>query len=133
MEINKDFFVTKINKKQATDAGMALVLILLFIGFFSKNILFYKLALPALILIMLAPMIMYPFAVFWFSMANILGTIMSKILLTIIFIIVVLPVAVIRKIAGKDTLRLKQFKKSTESVMLHRDKCFTKEDVETPY
>lgn len=123
----------KINKKQATDAGMALVLIFLLIGLFSNNIFFYKICIPILILVMIFPMITYPFAILWFNLAKLSGTIISKILLIIIFFVIVLPVAVIRRMAGKDTLRLKQFKKSTDSVMQNRDKWFSADDLITPY
>ena len=106
------FFSTSISKEQAKDSGMAIVLMLLVIGFFTQEVLFYKIAIPVLLVNMIVPIFYYPFAVFWFGLSNLLGTIVSKILLSIVFFSVVLPIALLRRMLGKDTLLLKKFKKN---------------------
>ncbi|NLJ07734.1 MAG: hypothetical protein GX437_08700 [Sphingobacteriales bacterium] len=133
MKKRNSLIILKINKKQATDAGMAMVLLLLLIGFFGHNTLYFRLAIPVLVMLMIFPMLFYPFAVIWFSLAQLLGIIFSKIILTISYVIIVLPVAFIRRLTGKDSLQLRQFKKSASSVMISRDHWFKKEDFETPY
>ena len=124
---------TKFSKKQLTDAGMALVLILLILGFFSTNIAFYKLAIPVLILNMIVPSVFYPFAVIWYSLSNILGSIVSKILLSVVFFFIVFPMGIIQRIWGKDHLHIKAFKKGSSSVMHHRNYCYKPRDLEKPY
>ena len=74
-----DFFPKTISKKQASDTGMAAVLILLLIGLFTHNNLYYKIAIPVLIINMTFPMFYYLFAIIWFGFSQLLGTVVSKI------------------------------------------------------
>ena len=127
------FFSTSITKDQAKDSGMAIMLILMIIGLYTKNDLFYKIAFPVLLMDMIYPMFFYPFAIFWFGFANMLGTIMSKILLSVVFFVIVMPVALLRRLLGKDTLLLKEFKKSNESVMKTRNQTYVAADLEKPF
>jgi len=127
------FFSTSITKDQAKDSGMAIMLILMIIGLYTKNDLFYKIAFPVLLMDMIYPMFFYPFAIFWFGFANMLGTIMSKILLSVVFFVIVMPIALLRRLLGKDTLLLKEFKKSNESVMKTRNQTYVAADLEKPF
>lgn len=130
---SSSFFSTSITKDQAKDSGMAIVLILMLIGFFTKDDLFYRIAIPVLLMNMIFPMFYYPFAILWFGLSNLLGTIVSKILLSVVFFIIVLPIALLRQLLGKDTLLLKKFKKSSESVMKTRNQTYVATDLEKPF
>ena len=127
------FFVGNISKDQAKDAGMAVVLILLILGVVLKQKNFYTYAIAALVVNMIFPGIYKPFAVIWFGMATFLGTIMSKVLLTVVYILLVLPVGLLRRLLGKDSLQLKKFKKDGSSVFRERDHLFQSTDIENPY
>ena len=127
------FFSTSITKDQAKDSGMAIVLILLLIGFFTKDDLFYKIAIPVLLMNMIYPRFYYPFAIVWFGLSNLMGTFASKILLSIVFFAIVLPIALLRRMLGKDSLLLKKFKKGSESVMKTRNQKYVAADLERPF
>lgn len=129
----KGIFPSDISKKQSSDTGMAMVLILLLLGFFTENILYYKIALPVLLINMTAPNVFYYLAFIWLGLSNTLGFIFSNILLTVIYFIIVLPVSMIRRIMRKDTLLLKEFKKKTNSVLKIRDYTFSSIDFEKPF
>lgn len=126
-------FPTRISDKQAKDTGMAMVLLLLIIGLFTGREVFFKIAVPVLVLDMMWPMAFYPIAVVWLGLSHLLGTIVSKILLTVVFAVIVVPVAFVRRLMSKDTLQLRKFKKGTESVMRMRDHVFVPVDIEKPY
>jgi hypothetical protein len=126
-------FTTEISKEQAKDSGMALTLILLLLGFFLQNVIFYKIAIPILLINMIYPMFYYPFAIMWYGLSNLLGTIMSKVLLSLVFIILVIPIGLMRKLIGKDPLLLKKFKKSSKSVMKIRNQTYKVSDLEKPF
>jgi hypothetical protein len=126
-------FPTKISNKQAKDTGMAMVLILLLIGLFSGRIIYFKFAVGALVVDMIWPMAFYPFAVVWLGLSHFLGTIVSKILLTAVFFVMVVPVGLVRRMMSKDTLQLREFKKSTDTAMRIRDHVFVALDIERPY
>lgn len=119
--------------EQAKDTGLALILVLLLLAHFWGK---HSLILPAvgvLILTMTFPAVFRPLAVIWFGLSHILGNIISKILLTIIFALVVTPVGLIRRIFGADSMALKNWKGRQESTFLQRDHLFTIEDMEKPY
>lgn len=129
----KLFFTTSITREQSKDTGLAMILILLLAGMISGNILYYKLAIPVLLAVMIAPGWFYPLAVLWFGFSHLLGTFMSQVILSLVYFIVVLPIALIRKIAGIDTLRLRRFKKGTSTVMHIRNHIFLPSDIEKPF
>ena len=112
-----NYFPNTISKKQATDTGMAIMLILLLVGLFTQNDVYYKIAIPVLIMNMTFPMFYYPFAIIWLGFSQLLGTVVSKIILSIVYIIMVIPVGIFRKLLGKDSLQLSEFKKDNGTVM----------------
>jgi hypothetical protein len=129
----KKIFSTNISKNQTKDTGMAIVLILLLIAVFSLEFVYVKIAIIALIVTMTIPFVYKYIAVIWFGLSHLLGTVVSKVILTLVFFFVVFPVGLTRRLLGYDTLKLKQFKKGTESVMQVRDITFTKYDIEKPF
>lgn len=130
---NGKYFPKTISKKQASDTGMAMVLILLLVGLFTDNILYFKIAIPVLVVNMTVPMFFYPFAIAWLGFSTLLGTVVSKILLTVVYTILVLPLGLFRRLIGKDTLQLGNFKEDTGSVMKTRNFVFTSKDIEKPF
>ncbi len=118
------YFPKTISTKQASDTGMAIVLILLIIGLFTGNNLYYKIGIAVLVINMIYPLIYYPFAVFWLGFSTLLGTVVSKILLSIVYVVFVIPMGLFRRMLGKDSLQLKSFKKGSGSVMKTRKSTF---------
>jgi saxitoxin biosynthesis operon SxtJ-like protein len=123
----------KITKDQSRDTGMAVVLLLLLV-FASKKREGYLLAAIVLHVVNMAvPQIYKPVAVVWLGFSDLLGAVMSRVLLSIIFFAVVTPIAIFRRLAGKDSLKLRAFKASKDSVMVERNHTFIGRDLERPY
>ena len=123
----------KITKDQSRDTGMAVVLLFLLI-FASKKKEGYLLAAIILQVVnMAAPQVFKPVAVVWLGFSELLGAVMSRILLSIVFFAVVTPIAVFRKLVGKDSLKLRAFKAGKDSVMVERNHTFIGRDLERPY
>jgi hypothetical protein len=117
---------------------MALVLILLLVAVLLKreghvNSVYVVAAMVVHVVNMIVPRIYHWPAVVWFKFSHILGIVMSKVILTIVFALVVTPVAVIRRMMSKDPMRLKVFKTGTASVMVERNHTFTATDISKPY
>lgn len=134
----KNFFLKKflpesISKKEATDTGMAMVLICLLLGYFTKNNTFYIIAIPVHIINMAFPMFYYPFAMVWLGLTNLLGAVVSKVLLSVVYLVILLPIGLFRRLIGKDSLNLNGFKKQKTSVMITRDHEFTAKDIQNPF
>ena len=130
----RDHFISrKISKKEATDTGMAMTLICLLLGYFTKNNVYYLFAIPLLVINMAFPMFYYPFAILWFGLTSLLGEVLSKVLLSAVYIIVLMPMGIIRRMMGRDSMQLKGFKKDNSSVMVTRNHDFTANDIVNPY
>ena len=111
--------------------AMVLLLLLLAVGLGQDNLI--GIAIVAHLINMIYPPIYRPLAVLWFGLSHVTGALASRILLTIIFFTIVLPMSVARRLLGKDSLRLKRFKVGQESVMLVRNHTFVARDLEKPY
>jgi hypothetical protein len=57
----------------------------------------------------------------------------SRVLLALVFFGLVTPVGILRRLAGKDPLKLRAFKAGEESALLDRNHTFTASDLERPY
>jgi prepilin signal peptidase PulO-like enzyme (type II secretory pathway) len=119
----------EITKAQTKDFGLVMVLIISFLAFHFKDFNYIKAAIALALLTILLPVLLYPFAYCWFGLGKILGAISSAILLTAIYFIIVIPIGIIRRIAGYDNLKLKQFKKGNDSVLMLRDHVFNENDL----
>lgn len=129
----KKLFRLDITKDQCKDAGMAFVLIFLILKFVFGYDYFLAFATVFLVITMTAPRILKVLAAMWFGISELLSIIVSKIILSIMFFAIVTPVALVRRLMHKDSLRLCEFKKSRESVMDHRDHTFGPKDIERPF
>src|SRR4030042_6739017 len=93
-------------KDQARDTGMAMVLICLLFAYWGQRPSFLPLAIILLLLTMAAPQVFRPLAVLWFGLSHIMGNVVSKVVLSIIFFVIVTPIGLIRRWAGQDSLQL---------------------------
>ncbi len=123
----------KLSVEQCKDAGLALVLLEL-IGYQ-----FWKLpglmiaAICCLLLAMTWPAIFRPFARIWFSLSEKLGSVVSRVILTLLFFALVLPVGRIRRMLGKDAMQSRGWNDGTASVFRERNHHFTAGDLKNPY
>ena len=115
------------------DTGLAAVLILLLIAWFTDNTTWVMPAIVVLVLTMTIPVVFKPLAVVWFGLAGLLGHVVSTLILTVLFFIVLLPVGLIRKIGGADALRLREWKNGDQTAFIVREQHFTARDLEKPY
>lgn len=129
----KGSFWTKASTAQARDTGMAMVLICLLFAWIGG----YKAMVPTAILVlvvnMIHPGIYKPLARVWFGLSHVLGTVMSKVILSLAFFLVLTPMGLLRKALGKDSLHVACWKKGTDSVFRVRDHTFTAADIEQPF
>ncbi len=123
-----------INNKQMRDSGMALALICLIVLFLFESDLFLILAMVSLVVTMTCPIILKPFAFVWFNLSHYFGTVISKVLLTVIFFGLVIPTGVILKLFGKDSMYAKKWKDGSDaSVMIERNHLYTSNDIKNPF
>ncbi len=122
---------TQANKPK--DTGMAAVLIVLLVAWFTANISLVITAIVILILTMTVPVVFKPLAVVWFGFANLLGHVVSTLILSVLFFVVLMPIGIIRKVAGADAMRLKKWHNGDDSAFVVRDHPYAARDLEKPY
>lgn len=127
------FLNRKITKDQSRDTGMAMVLLLLIVAASRKREGYLFLAMALHIVNMTAPQIFRPVAVFWLGLSELMGEVASRALLSVVFFGVVTPLGMVRRLMGKDSLKLRAFKAGPGSVMLERNHRFVGADLERPY
>jgi hypothetical protein len=126
-------FPTKVTRDQCKDTGMAIVLVLLLLYLWRPDESYVAGAVAVHLVNMIAPPLFKPAAIVWFGLSHVMGTIVSRVLLTLVFFVVVTPIAKLRQLAGADPMQLRRFKKSSGSVMETRNHTFTAKDIEQPY
>ncbi|BAH77926.1 SxtJ family membrane protein [Solidesulfovibrio magneticus] len=129
----KSSFWLSASRDQARDTGMALTLVALIVFFVTREIRYVTIATAILLLDMIWPSFFKPLAKVWFGLSHVLGTVMSKVILTLTFFVVLTPMGLLRSLLGKDPMRVRQFKQGTDSVFRVRDHTFTAADVEQPF
>ena len=122
-----------ITKEQAKDTGLALVLILLIIEYIKRPGWLLICAMAALVLTMTWPALYRPLARVWFGFSHFFGTIVSKVILSLVFFLIVTPMGLIRRAFGADPMKTGLWKKDNDSVLVNRDHLYTIEDIEKPY
>jgi hypothetical protein len=63
----------------------------------------------------------------WLKFSELLGKVMSKVILSVVYFVVLLPIAFLYKLTGKDPLLLK---KRTGSYYFERNHQYSKKDIE---
>lgn len=122
-----------ITPKEMSDSGQALVLIclILFLIFGGRGWVWASVA--ALVLNMGWPRLFRWFAFLWLNFAHVLSGVVSRVIMTLEFFFLVLPIGLVRRAMGRDSLALKKWKRGSESVFVTRDHAYRADDLRNPY
>jgi hypothetical protein len=129
----KPSFWLAATKDQARDTGMAMVLVCLIVYLVTREHRYVTVGALVLLVDMIAPTVFKPLAKLWFGLSHILGTVMSKVLLTVVFFLVLFPMGWFRRCCGKDAMRVRDFGRDQASAFRVRDHLFTPGDIEQPF
>lgn len=119
--------------QQAKDTGLALVLILLIVILVTGKTVYVLPALILQVITMTWPAAFGPLSYVWFGFSKILGEVVSRILLTLIFFFIAVPIGTIRNISGADSMKIKKWQRSQDSIFTERDHTYQPSDLERPY
>ncbi len=123
----------KITADQCKDTGLAMILIALLVALAKDPVPPVVIAVVLLVLTMTGPRLFTPLARLWFGLSHWLGKIVSTLLLTILFLVVLTPIGLLRKLSGKDAMGLGQWKAGRDSVFVRRDHTVSAADLEKPF
>jgi hypothetical protein len=132
--IRTGVFASRGSWEKDRNTGMALTLLCLLVFWFGqRSPVWITLAIALLAVSMTFPTVLRPLAIAWYGLSGLLGSIVSGILLTLIFAVIVCPVALVRRALGKDDLLLKQFRKGRGSVFQTRNHRVIAGDLGNPF
>ena len=86
------FLPAAVSNKECADTAMAMTLICLLAVMFTKSLTLLPLALGLLLASMVWPRLYSPLAKLWLGLSLLLGSVMSRLLLSVIFFVVVINV-----------------------------------------
>ena len=125
---------TTIVKEQNVNAGLALILICLIAGhFLETQIGTFYLIIPIILIVMTFPNVLKPFSFLWYGFSFVLGSVVSKVVLSFIFYCFLTPLSLVINLFRGDPLKLKEFKRGTESLFINKDKKYKKSDIVYPF
>ena len=128
----------KSDKKELKKFGLTFAILFLILGgllwWRGKNNYFYHFIISVLFLICsFVPLLLKPFHKVWMAFALIIGYIMTRVILFILFYFILTPVSVISKVFGNQFLDIK-INKTKESYWNYRKvKTFNKSDYEKQF
>ncbi|HEY7750821.1 MAG TPA: SxtJ family membrane protein [Ignavibacteriaceae bacterium] len=96
-------------RKTGITIGIVLILIALLLWYFEKSSFKYFSAIGGIFIILayIAIPILRPFHKFWIGLSLVLGFIMSRVILTILFYLVLTPIGLLAKVVGKKFMPVK--------------------------
>ena len=127
------FLPVDVSNKECADTSMAMTLISLLVILYTKSLTLLPLPIGLLLLGMVWPRAYSLLARLWLGISLLLGSIMSRVVLSIIFIVVVTPIALVMRMFGHDPMRRKAWKKGTESTFVSRGDIIEAKDLEHPF
>ncbi len=126
-------FRKELSLSQVYGSGLAAVLISLIVYTFTGDDLPLYIALGLIILLMIWPAPFRYFGFVWFSFGEIIGFIVSRLLLSLIYIVLVIPIGLMVRKKIRKNMDLSSFKAGSRSVLKHRDYVFSSKDFEKPF
>lgn len=128
-----DMKTLKISKNQIIETGILFGIISIILGLYTTDKFWLFIAIGVLFVTLLIPSLLKPLAFLWFGLSKGLGWVTSGFVLLVIFWLLVTPIGLIRRVLGKDTLRLRQFKKNVNSAFVERNHEFSLTDLKFPF
>ena len=127
------FLPADVSNKECADTSMAMTLISLLVILYTKSITLLPLPIGLLLLGMVWPRAYSLLARLWLGISLLLGSVMSRVVLSIIFMVIVTPIALVMRLFGHDPMRRKAWKKGTESTFVSRGDLVEAKDLEHPF
>lgn len=115
---------------QQKEMGILIAGVLLIIDHVNASLQLSAYAIVCLLAALLLPVCFKPIAWCWLMVGEGLSFVVSHLLLSSLYFIIVTPVGVCRRLLSGEALQMEKWKRSKESVFLSRTKRYTKADLE---
>jgi saxitoxin biosynthesis operon SxtJ-like protein len=123
----------EISPKKSLEAALAISTGFSVIYYFTESKYFLITAITIGLIGLLSKFLAEKIAWFWFKLAEVLGRINGFILLTILFYVLLTPLAWLMRRFKKDTLNLKKNNLPSSSYYIDRNHEYSAKDIENPW
>ncbi len=124
----------EISRRQCLETALMLIALVSFFFFLNPDAIATKTLCACFVILalsaVLVPILFKPLAFIWFNLSPVLARIVNPLVMGALYLVVVLPTALLMKLFKKDLLMLTQWKRSRDSVFIQRNKEFHPEDFE---
>jgi hypothetical protein len=117
-------------RSQSRDTGQVLALCLLVAAVVFENMELALVSAGAMLLVLVWPSFFRPLAFVWLGLAEILGWVMTRVIFSAIFFLLVTPVGLCRRMCGIDPMERSRWKEGQKSVFKVRDHEYSAQDLE---
>ena len=103
----------KSGRTELRQFGVLLAIVVQAVGLFlwwrgTQHFWLFVAALGLLLVASIVPVMLWPLHKVWMTLALVLGLVMSNLMLTLLFYLVITPIGLVRRLMGKDPLALKK-------------------------
>jgi len=110
-----------------------LTLVSLLLLWFTEAQVWLGVAVVLLVLVMAWPRAFAPVTPVWFKGAELIGRIVSTLLLTLLYYLIVTPVGLVRRMLRADPLQLRAWHGNAPTAFRERMHTYSAKDLEPPY
>lgn len=132
MKLSK-IIITQLSRRQLLETSLIVVVLSIILGFVQNQSNWFIGAAVVAGVGLLAPKLLYPIAVAWFTLGNVLSKLVSPLLLTLVFLLIITPIGLIRRWLGRDSLQLRWPKPDNQSMFKERNHTFTAGDLKNSF
>lgn len=125
--------VRAVGRKECIEFGVVCVCALQVVFIYLRDVEFIYVGIAISTLILTLPRLLYPAAYVWNLLSALLNAIGPAVMLTVVFVVVVTPVALLKRIFGRDIMRRREFGKGSVSALEIRNKIFEAGDFKKMY
>ena len=118
-----------IDEKWCRDTGIVAAILLLFFG--RSNVIFILVSIVVLVLVLFSPRALWPLGFVWKVVAEALAAIVPRIFFGLVFVVIILPLGLLRRVLGSDPLMLAGERYG--SAFKKRNHTFSKQDLIMPF
>lgn len=123
----------ELNTAQVYGSGLALIIIFVLLYIFLEKRIFFYSANFLTVTLLIWPKPFRYFGIFWFGLGDVLGFIVSKIILILIYFVIVIPVGWIIRKKIRSNMQIQHFGKNSDSVFRTREYLFSVKDFSKPF
>jgi uncharacterized membrane protein YcgQ (UPF0703/DUF1980 family) len=118
-------------KEKNQETILAIVLGLLVIWYFFQFTTLIYISIALIVIALFIQSLASYITWFWMKLSHVMGWVMSKVILSVVFFLILFPIAMLARLFTKDHLMLK--KEGRSSHYKERNVTYSKEDLENPW